>query len=93
MNAKEILEKYVKSFRLECHFLLDGVDPNSKEMPVDIYNRAYNNAKAEIIELFKPGEDELSKIDAIHKTFIIKVVEVENYNLAERYILKVISHL
>lgn len=91
MDSKDILEKYVRSFRLECHFLLDAV--NTKEMPIETYNRAYNNAKSEIIELLGLSDEEGSKIDALHRTFINKIVELEDYNLAEDYILKVINNL
>lgn len=92
MNNKEILLKYVKSFRLECHFLLDYAD-SSAGMPCDTYNRAYNNAKIELIEQLNLNEEAINKIDAIHRTFMSKVVELENYNYAEEYILNVIEKL
>lgn len=92
MNTREMLEKYVRSFRLECHFLLDAVTTVTS-MPIDIYNKASNNAKEELIEELKLSDEEVAKIEAIHRTFTNKVLEIENYNEAESYILEVIKKL
>lgn len=92
MESREVLLKYVKNFRLECHFLLDYAS-GSKGMPLDTYNRAHRTAKEEVVEEFDLNDELKNKIDALHRTFISKVIELENYNYAEEYILNVIEKL
>lgn len=90
MNTKEMLTKYIKSFRVECYFLVENTGGG---MPVGQYNKAYENAKNEIVEELNLTDDDIKKIDAIHRTFISKVLELENYNDAEDYVFGVIEKL
>lgn len=92
METKEILNKYVKSFRVECYIVVTGA-PADGSMPINAYNIAYNNARKELIEELSLADEHLNKIDAIHRTFISKVNELQNYGAAEEYILNVIEKL
>jgi hypothetical protein len=84
METKDMLINYLTKFRLECHFRLSFYPEEMNHMPIDVYNSASNEAKNEIIKELNLNDKQAKLIDKVHKYFIDRVVEIQDYNEAEK---------
>jgi len=90
VEEKNLLSEFMKKFRLNCHYRFMFMPPEVEEIPYHIYKAAYEEAKEEVREKLVSDREE-NMIDNIYQSFINKLKDTEDYNIADEMMMKEID--
>lgn len=91
MTDKDLLLDYMNRFRLECHYRLDMVPGNIKELPIFMYKAAHESARDDMGKELSLEQESLESIDRVGELFLEKLVELDHYGKADDMIVEAIK--
>lgn len=91
MNKKELLTEYMTTFRLECHYRLDMVPGDIKELPIFMYKAAQQTVREQMIKEYNLNEEDIKSIDEVSEFFLNKLEETDHFTKTDDMTMKLIE--
>ena len=92
MVDKNMLIDYMTRFRLECHYRLDMVPGDIKELPIFMYSGAQDSVRENMIKQYNLADEDLSIIDSVANFFLEKLEELDHYGKADDLVMSKIDN-
>lgn len=91
MTDKELLIDYMSRFRLECHYRLDMVPGDIKELPMFMYTAAQEATKETMKKDLELDEEQLVLINRAEEFFLKTLQETDHYGETDDKIVEAIE--
>lgn len=91
MNNQQLLTEYMTNFRLECHYRLDMVPGDIKELPIFMYTAAQKAVRENMIRDYKLSEEDIKSIDELAEFFLNKLEETDHFTKTDDMTMKAIE--
>lgn len=91
MNNQDMLTEYMTNFRLECHYRLDMVPGDIKELPIFMYKAAQQTVRENMIKQYDLKESDIESIDKLSEFFLNKLEETDHFTETDDLTMKLIK--
>lgn len=91
MIDKDALLDYMARFRLECHYRLDMVPGDIKELPIFMYKGAQASVKESMVAELNLSDEDAAVIGKVGDFFLETLQELDHYTKTDDLIMKKIN--
>lgn len=92
MIDKKTLLDYMTNFRLECHYRLDMVPGDIKELPIFMYKAAHDSVREDMAKELNLTKEDAAVIDEVGAFFLETLQELDHYTKADDLIMDEINN-
>lgn len=92
MANRNILLDYMTRFRLECHYRLDMVPGDIKELPIFMYKGAHESVKDSMVKELDLSQEDRESINEVGEFFLNKLQELDHYTKTDDMVMNEIHN-